>query len=51
MSCVLSCIYLYLLGIIITLVIIELIGRKITMAIEFICTGVFIGLLLICVPE
>ena len=39
------------LGIIITLIIIELIGRKITMAIEFIGTGISIGLLLICVPE
>ena len=38
-------------GIIITLIIIELIGRKITMAIEFICTGISIGLLLVCVPE
>ena len=38
-------------GIIITLIIIELIGRKITMCAEFVCTGLFFGLLLICVPE
>ena len=40
-----------ILGIIITLIIIELIGRKITMAVEFIGTGLAFGLLLICVPE
>ena len=38
-------------GIIITLVIIEFFGRKITMAVEFVGTGIFFGLLLICVPE
>ena len=38
-------------GIIITLVIIELVGRKITMALEFVGCGIFFGLILICVSE
>jgi hypothetical protein len=38
-------------GTIITLVIIELIGRKFTIGTEFTLTGLFYGLLMICVPE
>ncbi|XP_019864224.1 PREDICTED: putative transporter svop-1 [Amphimedon queenslandica] len=38
-------------GIIITLVIIEIVGRKITMALEFVGYVIFFGLILICVSE
>ena len=43
--------YYYASGMLVTLVIIEIIGRKITMSAEFIGTGLFFGLILICVPE
>jgi hypothetical protein len=38
-------------GILLTLIIIEIIGRKITIGFEFVGAATFFGVLLICVPE
>ena len=46
--CVCVCVCVRCAGILLTLVIIELLGRKITMAVEFFGTALFFALILIC---